>query len=58
MLLVRERQKDERGETMPYVNLGPVIYRSHTGNRPMSIEWELAHEMPMWLFQETKRAAG
>jgi hypothetical protein len=39
MLLVRERQKDERGETMPYVNLGPVIYRSHSGNRPMSIEW-------------------
>ncbi|MFZ5442006.1 MAG: DUF3427 domain-containing protein [Myxococcota bacterium] len=58
MLFVRQRQKDERGETMPYVNLGPVSYRSHTGNRPMSIEWDLAHEMPMWLFQETKRAAG
>lgn len=57
-LFVRQRQKDERGETMPYVNLGPVTYRSHTGNRPMSIEWDLAHEMPMWLFQETKRAAG
>lgn len=57
-LFVRQRLKDERGETMPYVNLGPVTYRSHTGNRPMSIEWELAHEMPMWLFQETKRAAG
>jgi superfamily II DNA or RNA helicase len=58
LLFVRERQKDERGETMAYVNLGPVTYRSHSGERPMSIEWDLVHEMPMWLFQETKRAAG
>jgi hypothetical protein len=58
LLLIRERQKDDRGETMTYVNLGPVTYRSHTGRRPMSIEWELVHPMPMWLFQQTKRAAG
>ena len=55
---LRQRAKDERGETMPYVNLGPVVYLNHTGARPMSIHWELLHEMPMGLYQETKRAAG
>lgn len=56
LLFVRQRIKDER--TLPYVLLGPVSYESHEGNRPMSIVWRLAHRMPMWLYQETKRAAG
>ena len=55
---MRQRPNTDRGETMPYVNLGPVIYRRHSGNRPMQIEWDLVHPMPMWLYQETKRAAG
>jgi superfamily II DNA or RNA helicase/HKD family nuclease len=58
LLLVRERAEDRRGETMTYLNLGPVIYRSHRGARPMSVEWELAHDMPASFFQENKRAAG
>lgn len=58
LLFVRQRPNTDRGETMPYVNLGPVIYRGHSGNRPMQIEWDLVHPMPMWLYQETKRAAG
>lgn len=58
LLFVRQRPTTDRGETMPYVHLGPVIYRTHRGNRPMQIEWHLVHAMPMWLYQETKRAAG
>jgi hypothetical protein len=58
LLFVRERRTDDRGETMPYVNLGPAYYRTHRGARPMQIEWDLAHPMPAWLYQETKRAAG
>ena len=58
LLFVRQRRNTDRGETMPYVNLGPVIYRRHSGSRQMQIEWDLVHPMPMWLYQETKRAAG
>lgn len=58
LLSVRQRRQDDRGETMPYVHLGPVHYRSHTGSRPMRIDWDLAFPMPAWMYQETKRAAG
>jgi hypothetical protein len=55
---VRQRKKDDRGETMPYLLLGPVHYRTHRGERPMQIEWDLAHPMPARDFQEMKVAAG
>jgi superfamily II DNA or RNA helicase len=58
LLLVRERQRDDRGVAVPYVNLGEVIYRGHEGGRPMRIEWELARPMPPDLYQEAKLAAG
>jgi superfamily II DNA or RNA helicase/HKD family nuclease len=42
-----------------FVFLGPVHYAGHTGSRPMSITWDLAHAMPAWLFDRaaTLRAA-
>ncbi len=58
LLIVRERRHDARGETMPYVLLGPVYYRLHLGGRPMEIEWELEFPMPARMFQELKVAAG
>lgn len=58
VLFVRQRRRDDRGETAPYTNLGRAFYRSHRGARPMQIEWDLEHPMPAWLYQETKRAAG
>ena len=58
LLFVRQRQKDDRGVAMPYVNLGPVRYAGHTGARPMQIEWELDEPMPADLYQEAKLAAG
>ncbi|UJR85256.1 DUF3427 domain-containing protein [Sandaracinus amylolyticus] len=58
LLFVRERQTGERGERLPYVNLGPGWYRSHRGGRPMQIEWDLQYAMPARMYQETKRAAG
>jgi hypothetical protein len=58
LLFVRQRRLDERGETMPYLLLGPVYYGSHRGERPMQIEWDLAHRMPARDFQEMKVAAG
>ena len=58
LLFVRERTKDARGETMPYRFLGRCWYRSHTGARPMAIEWDLEHAMPAGFYQEVKVAAG
>ncbi len=58
LLFVRQRRHDDRGETSPYLLLGPVSYHTHRGGRPMQIEWELAHPMPARDFQEMKVAAG
>jgi hypothetical protein len=58
LLFVRQRRRDERGITMPYVFLGPVRYVGHQGGRPMRILWELRAAMPPWLYQELKVAGG
>lgn len=58
LLFVRERQDDDRGSAMPYVNLGPVRYRSHQSARPMRIEWALERAMPAEFYQQAKLAAG
>lgn len=50
MLFVRETSKDERGQTSPYLFLGPAEYVSHTGERPMAITWRLEVEIPMVFF--------
>jgi hypothetical protein len=58
LLFVRERQRDERGSAMAYMNLGAVRYRRHEGERPMRIEWEMQRPMPAEFFQAAKLAAG
>jgi hypothetical protein len=58
LLFVRQARKDERGETMPYLFLGPVRYVSHEGEKPMAIVWELERAMPAEFFQRVKVAAG
>jgi superfamily II DNA or RNA helicase/HKD family nuclease len=58
MMFVRQRKRDARGLTSPYVCLGYVRYVSHQGSRPMTVTWELEREMPSWFFQETKIAAA
>lgn len=58
LLFVRPRRTDDRGETMPYMLLGPCFYDGHRSGRPMQIEWMLEHPMPAGLYQETKIAAG
>lgn len=49
LLLVRARSKDERGNTLPFTNLGEVRYERHQGARPMQIVWALDAEMPTWV---------
>lgn len=55
---VRERKKDDRDESMPYLCLGPARYVRHESERPMRIQWELEPPMPADFFQAAKVAAG
>ena len=58
LIFVRQRRRDARSETMPYLFLGEAFYSTHRGSKPMQIEWDLARPMPSGFFQETKVAAG
>jgi hypothetical protein len=46
LLLVRERADDRPGVTMAFRYLGPVRPVSAEGERPITVEWELADPMP------------
>lgn len=52
LLFVRENKR-ENGMGSPYYFLGPVNYKNHSGNRPISITWELQYPMPAHLLKET-----
>jgi hypothetical protein len=56
LLFVRE-EKERHGLACPYHFLGLVLYQSHSGSRPMSIVWRLAHPIPARLLSSTKRMA-
>jgi hypothetical protein len=58
MLFIRDSQKDDRGATVPYLFLGPLEYRSHTGDRPMNIVWKLKYPMPMDAFRSARVVGG
>lgn len=34
-----------------YAYLGPVVYETHSGDRPIAITWKLEHPMPALLFE-------
>lgn len=46
LLFVRERADHRPGVTMGFVYLGPVAPEKVEGERPITIEWRLAHVMP------------
>lgn len=57
LLFVRERQKDENGNTFAYVYLGKVEYVDHYGSQPMSIRWRLDIPIPSFLYTESAKLA-
>lgn len=57
LLFVRESAKDERGQTRPYLFLGPAHYLSHEGERPMAITWRLKHDIPFQFFRGMRLAS-
>lgn len=58
MLLVRSRNKDTNGRTVPFTFLGPATYVEHKGERPMAIVWKLHRAMPLDYFNQAKVIAG
>jgi hypothetical protein len=58
LLFVRQRRKDARGETLPYLCLGLCDLDDYRGAKPMRIDWKLHTPMPAWFFQETKLVGG
>ena len=57
-LFVRDRKKDDRGLTTPYVFLGHAREQGAKGERPMRIVWRLERAMPGEWFERVKLAAG
>lgn len=57
LLFVRERKKDEYGNTMGYVFLGEAEYVDHDGEKPMNIRWDLKEPLPPYLWTESAKLA-
>lgn len=57
-LFVREYKKDSFGLTEAFCFLGLVEYRSHKGERPMSIIWKLEKPIPARYLNMTNKLAG
>lgn len=55
ILFVRESNHDENKNVMTYVCLGKVFYKAHYGSQPMSITWELEHEIPPFLWKNVAK---
>jgi hypothetical protein len=50
LIFARQHKLTDLG-TAPYLFLGPAIYTTHTGDRPIAITWQLTHPMPTEVFQ-------
>ena len=58
-LFVREHKlNQENGEAMPFVNLGPAEYMSHSGSKPMRILLKLEHRIPADFLSKVKIIAS
>ncbi|MEO7176216.1 MAG: DUF3427 domain-containing protein, partial [Saprospiraceae bacterium] len=55
LLFIREKAKDEFGNTMGYVFVGDGQLRDHYGSKPMSINWELSEPLPHYLWKDSAK---
>ncbi|MEM8520701.1 DUF3427 domain-containing protein [Flavobacterium sp. PL12] len=55
LLFVREKAKDERGNTMGYVFIGEANFKDNEGSKPMNIRWELCEPIPNYLWKESAK---
>lgn len=57
LLFIREKNKDEYGNTMGYVFVGKGELRDYYGSKPMSIKWELSEPLPNYLWKDAAKMA-
>jgi len=57
ILFIREKEKDEFGKTMGFVNIGLVDLKSHHGSKPMNITWKLHESLPPYLWGDAAKLA-
>jgi superfamily II DNA or RNA helicase len=55
LLFVREKNKDEYGNTMGYVFVGMGQLTEHYGSKPMNIKWELNEPLPHYLWKDVAK---
>lgn len=55
LLFVREKAKDEFGNTMGYVFVGEGILNEHYGAKPMNIKWKLNEPLPNYLWNHAAK---
>lgn len=55
LLFIREKSKNEFGNTMGYVFIGEGNFKENEGSKPMSIKWELNEPMPNYLWTESAK---
>lgn len=55
LLFVREKNKDEYGNTMGYVFIGEGNLKEYSGEKPMNIKWELNEPMPHYLWKDAAK---
>lgn len=55
LLFVREKAKDEHGNTMGYVFIGLGDLSEYYGSKPMSIKWKLKEPMPHYLWKDAAK---
>lgn len=55
LLFVREKAKDEFGNTMGYVFIGEGNIQDFYGSKPMSINWELNEPIPQYLWNASAK---
>ena len=55
LLFVREKAKDEFGNTLGYVFIGEGLLEDYYGSKPMSIKWKLNEPMPHYLWKDAAK---
>ena len=57
-LFIRETKEGDGGlGAPPYLYAGKMTYRSHTGDRPLRILWQLAEDLPADIFHDARVAS-
>ncbi|MEP7095070.1 MAG: DUF3427 domain-containing protein [Flavobacterium sp.] len=55
LLFIREKAKNEKGNTMGYVFIGEGNFKEYESEKPMNVKWELNEPMPNYLWKESAK---